>query len=418
MSYFCGFDFGTSNSTLGVYLNNQSQLIPFAPNRYSIRSAIFCDNEAQQWIFGEEGVKNYLEGIPGRLMMAIKSVLGSALMEEKTAVFDQYISYTEILQHFIHYIKSLAETRLQQDLTHVVLGRPVHFHDTDLNKDLKAQNTLEQIAREVGFKEVAFQFEPIAAALAYETTINKEQLALIVDMGGGTSDFTIIRLRPGAVKIERAEDVLANEGIHIAGSDFDQRLNLEYVMPLLGRGSLMKGSSSDILVPSSYYHDLTRWHMLSQLYTPGVARQIQSIQTIAYEKVLLARLLKVIKNKIGHHILNAVEKAKQSLSDVLEQKIDLSFIEDGLRVFVTQQQFNNAIEYQLTQITATIEKTIKIAQVNHADIQAIFYTGGTTKIPIIRTRIQALLPQAICVQGDAFGSVGLGLTLDAQRRYQ
>ena len=417
MHSFCGLDFGTSNSTIGIGKNNNCQLVPLDGDKLSIRSAIFCDNEKKEWVYGQHGIDDYLEGVPGRLMMAIKSVLGSSLMEEDTVIFNELVPFTKILSQFVKHIKNTAEKTLGNELTQVVLGRPVRFDDHDDNKDRYAQDTLEKIARDLGFKEILFQYEPIAAALTYEMSIQSEQLALIIDMGGGTSDFTVIRLHPNTKKLDRTGDVLANCGIHIAGTDFDQRLSIKTIMPLLGMGSLMRGSSSDIEVPSIFYHNLTTWHTLNNLYKPTTLTQVRSIQTMAYEKNLLARLLHVLQRRSGHRILDVVETCKQRLSDELEILLDLSFIESGLDTSIERTTLNESIEDHLQKIINTIQKTIKTAGIKSTDINAIFYTGGSTKIPLIREKINAMFPQAQVVQGDAFGSVGLGLTIDAQRKF-
>jgi hypothetical chaperone protein len=418
MHAFCGLDFGTSNSTIGVGREQgASLLVPLEGDKVAMRSAIFCDTEQKEWVFGQKGIDTYLEGAPGRLMMALKSVLGSPLMEDKTYIFNEYISYADVLGYFMRHVKTKAEKFADTELTHVVLGRPVHFDDNDLGNDQHAQNTLEKIARELGFKEVSFQFEPIAAAMTYEMSVKKEQLALIIDMGGGTSDFTIIRLRPGMKTADRSSDVLANCGIHIAGTDFDQRLSLKTVMPLLGMGSLMKGSSSDIEIPSMFYHDLTTWHTLHNLYGVNTLTNIRSIHSMSYEKHLITRLVDILKNRTGHHVLDAVETTKQRLSDAERILLELDFIENDLSVSVERGLFNQVIEDQLQNILKTIDETVTQAAVKPTDINAIFYTGGSTRIPAIRDKINAMFPEATVVQGDAFGSVGLGLTIDAQRKY-
>lgn len=417
MSRFCGLDFGTSNSTIGIAKDHLPKLVALEGVKPIIRSAIFCDAEREEWMFGQEGIHHYLEGVPGRLMMALKSVLGSSLMDDKTVIFNEYIPYSEVLKRFMYHIKNKAEQELGYELTHAVLGRPVYFHDHDKEKDQLAQNTLEKIALELGFKEVTFQYEPIAAALAYEASIKTEKLALIIDMGGGTSDFTVIRLNSNINTIDRSQDVLANNGIHIAGTDFDQRLSMKTVMPLLGLGSLMRGSSCDIEMPSMYYHDLTTWHTLNMLYTQATLTQLRSLHAVAYEKDLLARLISVLRNRAGHHILNTVETTKQRLSDDEKLDIDLSFIEDQLSAVVKRSTFNETIDDQVSDIIAKVQQTVSDAGVAASDINAIFYTGGSTKIPVIREKINALFSQAEIVQGDAFGSVGIGLTIDAMRRY-
>lgn len=415
---FCGLDFGTSNSTIGTRHHHHLALIPLENHKPTIRSAIFCDAELKKIIFGQDGINRYLEGTPGRLMMALKSVLGTSLMKEETLIFNEFISFTKILARFISHIKSTAEEEIQHELTQVVMGRPVKFHDTDKQQDKKAQATLEEIAHEVGFKEVRFQYEPIAAALAYEANITKEQLALIIDMGGGTSDFTVIRLRPNNKKIERGEDVLANNGIHIAGTDFDHELSMKSVMPLLGLGSHMQGSSSSIEVPSFYYHDLTTWHTLTSLYSAKNLSQLRSIQSVAEDKHLIKRLMDVIQHRKGHYLLDAVETAKQQLSDVAQTTLNLTFIEDGLTQLISRQAFSDSIADDINAIVQTITQTVVDADVKPEDIEAIFYTGGSTKIPAIRDCINPLFKNAEIILGDVFGSVGMGLTIDAERHYK
>jgi hypothetical chaperone protein len=415
---FCGLDFGTSNSTIGTLIDSTIKLAPLENNKSTIRSAIFCDVENKEWIFGQEGIDRYLESTPGRLLMSLKSVLGSSLMNDETFIFNEFMSYTTILSKFIWHIKSKAEQFAQTEINYAVLGRPVHFHDTDIEQDKNAQKTLEDIAHHVGFKEVTFQYEPIAAALTYEATLSTEKLALIIDMGGGTSDFSVIRLHPGKVALDRSNDVLANAGIHIAGTDFDHKLSLNTVMPLLGMGSLMRGSSSDLDVPSVYYHDLTTWHMLSHLYNPKTISHVAAIYAAAHDKQLLGRLLKVLKTRSGHHILYEVETAKQKLSDSLQTQVNLEFIENNLSEIIDRQLFNDVIQADLDNIIKTILHTITLSGVKANEISALFYTGGSSKIPLIREKINSLFPCAEIIQGDAFGSVGLGLALEAERRYK
>ena len=417
MSAFCGLDFGTSNSTIGVINNGSCELVSLENNKSVMRSAIFCDLELKKLMFGQQAINNYLEGVPGRLLMSLKSVLGSSLMSEKTYVFNEFVPYTSLLANFVGYLKIKAEEKLNKPVTQVVLGRPVHFHDDNVQKDQLAQNTLEMIARDLGFTEISFQYEPIAAALSYEATIKKEQLALIVDMGGGTSDFTVIRLHTNIKNTDRSKDVLSNCGIHIAGTDFDKKLSLHSVMPLLGMGSLMKGSSSTIEFPSGYYHDLATWHLLTGLYDAKNIAHIRTIRSVAHEKVLIDRLIAVLENRAGHQILNSVEIAKQKLSDLSEYSMELPFIENNLSLIVQRKVFNDTISGEIEKIVNTIKKTVLDAGVCFNDIDAVFYTGGSTKIPVVRERINALLPNAEIIQGDAFGSVGVGLTIDAKRKY-
>ena len=169
-------------------------------------------------------------------------------------------------------MKRRAEQATGREFRHVVHGRPVHFVDNAPEADRKAEETLRAIAREIGFDEVTFQFEPIAAALDYERQIAAEEIALIADIGGGTSDFSIVRLGPRVTARPIAPaDILANDGVRIGGTDFDRQLSLGVVMPLLGFGSAMKRAGLD--VPSSYFHDLATWSNINRHVRAARARR-------------------------------------------------------------------------------------------------------------------------------------------------
>lgn len=410
----CGLDFGTSNSTIGIERNQRACLVNLENNEPKLRSAIFYNTESKQLIFGEQGVSDYLNGESGRLMMSLKSLLGSSLLNDETLVGERLVPYTEIIGAFIQYLKQQAEAAAATEITRVVLGRPVIFHP-DPSKDLLAQNTLESIARQQGFRDISFQYEPLAAGFAYESTLTHEELVLIIDMGGGTSDFSVIKLGGKNPGKDRSQDILANHGIRIAGTDFDRRLSLAKIMPLLGMHSLMKGSSSDIHVPDAVYHELTSWHLLRNLYTTRAINDIRRVCQVAYEKPLIKRLIEVLVRQEGHRILHIIETAKKQLSESDQVLLDLNFIEEELSTPLTRQQFNALIAEHRTELSKTIQETVSRAGIVAQKIQAIFFTGGTTKIPIIRDDVKQLFPHAKLIYGDVFGSVGLGLTLDAMR---
>ncbi len=415
---FCGLDFGTSNSTIGVFnKHNNISMVPLEQGKPILRSAIFFDYERGGCLFGQQGVNEYLLGTHGRLMVSLKSILGSSLMQEKTLIHNSLVSYTDILGTLIRYIKLQAEKKLGYELSKVVLGRPVRFHDYDDKRDLLAENTLREVALKQGFKTVLFQFEPIAAALTYEQTITKEQLALIVDLGGGTSDFSVIRLRPDVGGKDRFEDVLANKGIHIGGTDFDRKFNLQSVMPELGLGGEMRGISGNIQIPSSYYHDLTTWHTINSLYTHQTQRALKSIWNVAEQKNRIERLMNVIKRQQGHKILNEIEQGKCLLSQAEQISLDLTFIENNFMLNVERARFQEIIHDKVEQLVETLLDTVKEAGVSNEVIDSIFFTGGSTQIPMIRQAVAKHFPTAAIIQGDVFSSVGRGLIIDAIRKF-
>ena len=192
-----GIDFGTSNSTVGIKRADGAALIALEGEYLNIPSAIFFDAEGGWAHFGRAAVERYVEGHGGRFIRAMKSVLGSSLINDKTRIGAHYVSFGEIIGRFIGHLKRTAEARVDRKIEAAVIGRPVFFVDGDAKADRAAQDALEAAARVQGFAHVEFQFEPVAAALDYEQTCSREELALVIDAGGGTSDFSLVRVSPG-----------------------------------------------------------------------------------------------------------------------------------------------------------------------------------------------------------------------------
>src|SRR6202035_3966242 len=304
----CGLDFGTSNTTLGTIEGHAPVLAALETGYTTIPSAIFYEVDGAVLI-GRRAIEAYVEGAPGRLMRSLKSVLGTALIDETTRVGRERTSFRDVIRYYLAAVKRRAEQASGRELRDVVHGRPVHFVDNAPDADRKAEQTLREIAREVGFDEVTFQFEPIAAALDYERQISAEQIALIADIGGGTSDFSIVRLGPERRDaFDRAADILANDGVRIGGTDFDRQLSLGVVMPLFGFGSAMKRPVLD--VPSRYFHDLATWSNINRMYEPRVIADIRQVRLEAREPALLDRLVRVVDEQRGHTLAMEVEEAK------------------------------------------------------------------------------------------------------------
>jgi len=242
----CGLDFGTSNTTLGTIEGQEPVLAELEAGETTIPSAIFYEVDGAVLI-GRRAIAAYVDGAPGRLMRSLKSVLGTSLIDETTRLGRQRTGFRDVIAYYLGAVKRRAEQATGLELRDVVHGRPVHFVDNEPDADRKAEETLRQIAREVGFDDVTFQFEPIAAALDYERQIESEEIALIADIGGGTSDFSIVRLGPERhAKANRSSDILANDGTRIGGTEFDRQLSLGVVMPLVGFGSAMSRAGLDV----------------------------------------------------------------------------------------------------------------------------------------------------------------------------
>jgi len=411
----CGLDFGTSNTTLGTLAGREPILVALEAGQTTIPSAIFYEVDGAVLI-GRKAIEAYVEGAPGRLMRSLKSVLGTSLIDETTQLGRERTSFRDVIAYYLGAVKRRAEQAADCELRDVVHGRPVHFVDDADDADRKAEQTLREIAREVGFDEVPFQFEPIAAALDYERQILTEEIALIADIGGGTSDFSIVRLGPARRdKFDRSTDILANDGVRIGGTDFDRQLSLGVVMPLFGFGSAMKRPGLD--VPSSYFHDLATWSNINRMYEPRVIADIRQVRQEALEPALLDRLVRVVDEQRGHTLAMEVEGAKIALSDTRRADIPLEWIAPGLRAAIGRPDLVSYTRQLAERIGARIKICLAQARLSAEDIDAVFLTGGSVRLAHVRKAITKAVPSARIVEGDTFGAVGKGLALEALRRY-
>ena len=413
---FGGIDFGTSNSTVGVIESGQPRLVPLEDGNFTLPSAVFFNYDDNGTYLGRSAIGQYTDGIEGRLMRALKSVLGSSLVNEKTRLKSRYVAFTDIIGVFLGHLKTRLESHVGTSVDTVVLGRPVQFVDDDPVADAAAQAQLEKAARTQGFKHIAFQFEPIAAALDYEQKVTREEMALIVDMGGGTSDFSIVRVSPQrAAATDRTDDILANRGIHIGGTDFDRLLSLAHVMPELGYLTPTKDGKRNL--PAGYFVDLATWQRINLLYTGKAKTDLRQIRFEAARPDLVGRLIEIVDHRFGHALATMVEQAKIALTDRPQAAVDVDLPGARFSAAITRDALEATILGDVGRVTATVERTIADAGLKAADITAVFLTGGSTVIPLARRSILSLVPQASVVEGDAFGSVGIGLALDAKRKF-
>nr|WP_198983681.1 Hsp70 family protein [Herbaspirillum sp. ASV7] len=417
MANACGVDFGTSNSTVGWLRPDagNSLLLPLEEGRATLPSVVFFNADENQFSYGRAGLGEYLAGYEGRLMRSLKSLLGSGAIDGQTEVGGRALPYRGLLSQFIGELKKRAERAAGTSFSKVVLGRPVHFVDDDASADQLAQDTLEEIARDVGFKEIAFQFEPIAAAFDYESRIDKEELVLIVDIGGGTSDFSLVRLSPQrAARQERRDDILANGGVHIGGTDFDKYFSLACVMPLLGLGGRLQGNAE---IPSSYYFNLATWHTINQLYTRKVWQQLQDVGREVADRERFARLLDVVEQRCGHWLALQVESGKIALSTAESTLLDLERLRKPEQLQLQRSDFDAAVDHLVQSVEQTVLSLLQQAGLKADDIDSVFFTGGSSGVRLLRERIAALAPNARHVEGDLFGSIGSGLAIDAARKF-
>jgi hypothetical chaperone protein len=415
MAKACGVDFGTSNSTVGWQAPGRPLLLDLEDGKVTLPSVVFFNAEEDVTYFGRAALANYLAGYEGRLMRSLKSLLGTNLMDGQTEVEGRALPFRTLLANFIGELKRRAESVAGRSFDCAVFGRPVHFVDGNDEADRVAENTLADIARSAGFRDLAFQYEPIAAAFDYESQIDREELVLIADIGGGTSDFSLVRLSPErAKKADRRADILANGGVHIGGTDFDKYLSLRCVMPLLGLGTRLKTNAE---VPSSYYFNLATWHTINLAYTQKTWLQLREVYRDACERDKLDRLMNLIQERAGHWLALKVEEGKIALSDALMAELNLDRLTPSEVLHLQRIEFNAAIDHLVDEIETTVAGLLQRAGIDADRVDTVFFTGGSSGVHRLREKIGALVPSARRVEGDLFGSIGAGLALDAFRKF-
>jgi hypothetical chaperone protein len=415
MAIACGVDFGTSNSTVGWVRPGHPVMLGLEDGKATLPSVVFFNADDDEVTYGRAALGEYLAGYEGRLMRSMKSLLGTSLIDGQTEVGGRALPFRMLLAQFIGELKRRAERAAGREFSSAVFGRPVYFIDDSKENDQLAQDTLAEVARSVGFKEIAFQFEPIAAAFDYESQIDREELVLIADIGGGTSDFSLVRLSPErAKKAERRDDILANGGVHIGGTDFDKYLSLSSIMPLLGYGSRLRNNSE---VPSSYYFNLATWHTINQVYTKKMWTQLSDLIRDSDEQEKLHRLQRLIDERAGHWLAMKAEEGKIALSADAQVQLELDRLAPPVTLDLNRDQFDSAIDHLVGSVETTVSNLLRDAGVTADAVDTVFFTGGSSGVRKLRERIGALVPKARKVEGDLFGSIGAGLALDAVRKF-
>jgi hypothetical chaperone protein len=421
----CAIDFGTSNSSVArVVADSPSaltriELAPLEQGATSMPTAVFYIADDGSRRFGRAAIAAYVDGYEGRLMRSIKSILGSDLMDEATELADGLqIRYVDVVIAYLRHVKEQAEAHWRRPIDHAVIGRPVFFVDDDSRRDAKAQQTLSEAARACGLSEVEFQFEPIAAALDYESRLQAcdgERLVLVADIGGGTSDFSVVRVSEAAHgRADRRADILANHGVHRAGTDFDRAVNLQKIMPVLG---LHGSGPGDRPVPSKIYFDLATWHLINTTYTPNRVLELRLMRNMYDDDRAHQRLMNVLTQHRGHDLATRAEAAKIAVSESGAATIDLDFVEPRLQLSFVESEQQDALRDDVNRIVDTARDTVRMAQIAADRVDALYFTGGSTGLDFLAARLAAAFPAAQAVRGDRYASVVSGLAITAQRRF-
>lgn len=417
-----GIDFGTSNSAAAL-VDAAGQLHPIAleGTRTAMPTALYFSSEDGHLSFGTAAMQAYLTDVQdgfgaGRLMRAIKSLLGSTLMDEQTVVHGQALSFFDILVLFFRELKRRAEAQLGYSVSAAMLGRPVHFVDDNPQRDTLAQATLQRAAHAAGFTKVAFELEPIAAAFDFERRIQNETRVLVVDIGGGTSDFTVIQLRPGQHPMQdRSGDILATGGIHLGGTDFDRLLNLGCVMPLLGHGQYTPSGRE---LPNRVFYELATWHLVHHASSRKSLAEARELWRDYSDQAQHQRLLHVLTERLGHQLLAEVEQAKIACSEhQRSQAIDLSCLHlpsktPAARAELSPDAMRQRLQPQLDAITQCARQCVTDAGLRQPEV--IYLTGGSSALSPLVDALQVAFPAVQLVHGDRFAGVASGLAWAAR----
>jgi hypothetical chaperone protein len=423
----CAIDFGTSNSAVAVPdAEHGMRLVELEPGQRTMPTAVFYfaegpEHDGPPRAFGRAAVAAYVDGLDGRLMRSMKSILGSSLIDQTTdAGGGRGVKYLDIVAGYLRHLKRLAEADAGAAIDRVVLGRPVFFVDDEPARDAQAQAALESAARQIGFREIHFQYEPIAAAFDYERSVQAEQVVLVADIGGGTSDFSIVRVGPQhAAKLQRKDDILANHGVHIAGTDFDRRVELAAILPEFGYGAYgpSVAGAPPREVPSGVYFDLATWHLINTVYNPARVAELRGMRGFYANMRHHDRLMTVVDERLGHELAARAESAKIAVADGGSTRIDLSHVENRLAVDLGEAAAVQALEADIERIVGAARETARQAALGPERIDALYFTGGSTGLRLLAQRIAAAFPASRIVRGDRFASVASGLAVFAQRWY-
>ncbi len=403
-----GIDFGTSNTAASVLQDGRPVLLELERGETTLPTVVFLDFGGGRTLYGREAVAAMTDGQDGRFMRALKSILGTPLAREKRQFLNEKLTLIDIIARFLTEIRLRAEAATGECFDRAVSGRPVRFHSKSADRNARALEDLKAAYRLAGFETVSFLPEPEAAALA----TGGEGRLLIVDIGGGTSDFTLCDRTDGKTQI------LASQGIRMGGTDFDKILNLAHAMPLLGYGALIgnemgKGSHT---APRALFHDLATWEKIAFVYSPALVRDVRKWVRLSPDPVLFERLAEVLDMHLGHDIAYAVETGKISANSNHEGRVALDVVESGLSALIHHQDLRAQLANQADEISACAVETLDMAGCSPDSVDRIVYVGGSSMMSIIREGIETVLPKALPETSEVFTAVASGLALEAGRQ--
>ena len=413
MTQTLGIDFGTSNTAAAVLVSGHAHLIEVEPGRTSLPTSVFFDYERKVTTYGSVANAALIEGREGRFMRALKSVLGTPLMREKRQIAYEQMTLIEVVARFLRTVRERAEASTGTKFDYALSGRPVRFHSSDDARNAQAEIDLREAYMVAGFSDVSFMYEPEAAALA-AGPLAKGKLGLIIDIGGGTSDFSIFEREGDETRI------VASHGVRVGGTDFDKAISVAQVMPLFGHGSEIKNEigPGTHTAPNGIFHDLASWEKIPFLYTAEMRRTATLFRKLGVQPELFKRLSDVLELELGHDIAFAVEagKIRVNAPEAVDAAIELRVIEKQLWARMSASDLSRILgDHAMTVKSAALD-TLRMAGIPQDQIGQIVFVGGSSLMQVIETAMVDLFPHAILERTEAFTAVADGLAIAAARR--
>ena len=383
----------------------------------SSRSVLYLQRKAESRkpaavLSGPEAIERYLakdtleDEVQGRLIQSLKSYLSSRSFTG-TEIFGRNYRVEDLVAKMLADLRQRASASFGVDVRRAIAGRPVSFVGADSEADNEfAQARLHASFMQAGFTGVTFAMEPVAAAYAYAAEVTEPQYVLIGDFGGGTTDFSLLRLGPG----ERT--VLGTTGVGLAGDAFDAKIVRYLISPALGAGTMGRELNKLLpALPAWIYANLERWHTLSFLRTRNVTELMRTAKKRAMEPEKIALLQSVVEHDLGYRLHQAVQRVKIELSSAMETEFLLDAEDVHLRAAVTRADFEGWIAPELQRMETSLDELLRASRVNAADVDRVFLTGGTSLVPAVRRVFTSRFGEDRVIRGEAFTSVAHGLAL-------
>lgn len=406
-------DFGTSNTAAGILRDDTVELIRLSGEAFTLPTTFFFDADSRRTLIGDEANRALLDGEEGRFMRALKRVLGTPLMHEQRQILTERLTFVDLIGRFLGEVKARAERQTGLTFERVLSGRPVVFHGPDDPREGQAEDDLRACYAAAGFTEVSFLMEPEAAALASGAQDRLGDLAMIVDIGGGTSDFSLFRAGPDGIEI------LANHGIRIGGTDFDRAISIDHVMPAFGKGTDLRRAFGPGLtpVPTAIFNDLATWEKIPFVQTPQAARKVAEMLRVSTAPDRLGRLATVLENALGHDVAFAVEAGKIAANGASRSgRIDLSEVEPGLALRLDAAGLDDSLAPSVDALREAARRTCALAGVAAQQVDRVVYVGGSSLMNIVGRALMAELPGAAQSRANVFTGVVEGLARATTRR--